>query len=165
MTRLPSRCRCYTRAGSRPRQNLCLTHRTYLPLTCARAHLASSPTHLPLCRDTIKLTALFTARRGRTFLASLSAREGRNYQFDFLRPTHTLFGYFSRLVEQYTKVLLPPKETLDNLSKLATNDGKWKILEVTREYAEWERIKREREKKRQDDREAERSAWFRVAFP
>lgn len=110
--------------------------------------------------DTIKLTALFTARRGRTFLASLSVREGRNYQFEFLRPTHTLFGYFNRLVEQYTKVLLPPKETLDKLSKLATPDGKWKILEETREYAEWEKVKREREKKRQDDREAERSTSF-----
>lgn len=112
--------------------------------------------------DTIRLTALFTARRGRTFLATLSAREGRNYQFEFLRPTHTLFGYFNRLVEQYTKVLLPPKETLDRLSKLATPDGKWKILEETREYAEWERIRREREKKRQDDKEAERKAFAEI---
>ncbi|KZV90420.1 hypothetical protein EXIGLDRAFT_720355 [Exidia glandulosa HHB12029] len=116
----------------------------------------------PVDLDTIKLTALFTARRGRTFLASLSVREGRNYQFEFLRPTHTLFGYFNRLVEQYTKVLLPPQETLDKLSKLATPDGKWKILEETREYAEWEKVKREREKKRQDDREAERKAFAEI---
>jgi splicing factor 3A subunit 1 len=46
--------------------------------------------------DIMKLTALFTARRGRNFLATLSAREGRNYQFDFLRPTHSLFPYFNR---------------------------------------------------------------------
>ena len=28
----------------------------------------------------------------------------RNYQFDFLRPQHSLFQYFTKLVEQYTKV-------------------------------------------------------------
>lgn len=28
----------------------------------------------------------------------------RNYQFDFLRPQHSLFNYFTKLVEQYTKV-------------------------------------------------------------
>lgn len=27
-----------------------------------------------------------------------------NYQFDFLRPQHSLFHYFTKLVEQYTKV-------------------------------------------------------------
>jgi len=31
-------------------------------------------------------------------------KEQRNYQFDFLRPQHSLFNYFTKLVEQYTKV-------------------------------------------------------------
>jgi hypothetical protein len=35
---------------------------------------------------------------------SLMQRESRNYLFDFLRPHHILFGYFTKLVEQYTKV-------------------------------------------------------------
>jgi len=117
---------------------------------------------LSICSDTIKLTALFTARRGRTFLATLSQREGRNYQFDFLRPTHTLFGYFNRLVEQYTKVILPPKETLEQLSHQATPDGKWKLLAETREHAEYERQRRDREKKREDDLEAERKAFAEI---
>jgi hypothetical protein len=30
-------------------------------------------------------------------------REQRNYQFDFLRPQHSLFQYFTKLLEQYTK--------------------------------------------------------------
>jgi splicing factor 3A subunit 1 len=105
----------------------------------------------------MKLTALFTARRGHTFLASLSAREGRNYQFDFLRPTHSLFGYFNRLVEQYTKVLHPSKEKLEELKERTKLDGRWKSLDLARKYAKWERIKREKDKKRQDDQEAERS--------
>ena len=48
------------------------------------------------------------ARNGRNFLNGLLQREQRNYQFDFLRPTHRLFGYFTKLVEQYTRVLNPP---------------------------------------------------------
>jgi splicing factor 3A subunit 1 len=109
-------------------------------------------------REIMKVTALFTARRGRIFLANLSAREGRNYQFDFLRPTHSLFGYFNRLVEQYTKVLHPDKETLEQLKQRAQKGARWQTLEFARKYGKWERNKREKNKKREDDQEAERSA-------
>ncbi|KAJ7632416.1 Pre-mRNA splicing factor PRP21 like protein-domain-containing protein [Roridomyces roridus] len=112
--------------------------------------------------DIMKLTALFTARRGRLFLASLSSREGRNYQFDFLRPTHSLFGYFNRLVEQYTKVLHPNKEMLEQLKGRAEQGAKWKALEVAKTHAKWERTKREQDKKRQDDQEAERIAFAEI---
>jgi splicing factor 3A subunit 1 len=105
----------------------------------------------------MKLTALFTARRGRNFLASLSTREGRNYQFDFLRPTHSLFGYFNRLVDQYSKVLHPSKEVLEQLKERTQEGARWRDLEVARKRARWEQVKREREKKREDDQEAERS--------
>ena len=106
----------------------------------------------------MKLTALFTARRGRTFLQTLSQREGRNYQFDFLRPTHSLFGYFNRLVDQYSKVLLPSKETLAQLKERTRDGARWKDLEVAKRRARWEQVKREQDKKREDDKEAERSA-------
>ncbi|KAF7295109.1 hypothetical protein MIND_01049300 [Mycena indigotica] len=112
--------------------------------------------------DILKLTALFTARRGRTFLASLSAREGRNYQFDFLRPTHSLFGYFNRLVEQYTKVLHPNKEMLEQLRSRTEVGTKWTALEIARRHAKWEKHKREQDKKRQDDQEAERIAFAEI---
>lgn len=108
----------------------------------------------------MKLTALFTAQRGRPFLSSLSAREGRNYQFDFLRPTHSLFGYFNRLVEQYTKVLHPDAEMLDQLKGRADEQARWRALEVAKKHAKWERTKRERTKKREDDQEAEQSELF-----
>ena len=58
-------------------------------------------------RDVVKLTAQFVARNGRQFLTNLMNREQRNYQFDFLRPQHSLFNYFTKLVEQYTKVTIP----------------------------------------------------------
>ncbi|KIK03844.1 hypothetical protein K443DRAFT_94470 [Laccaria amethystina LaAM-08-1] len=112
--------------------------------------------------EIMKVTALFTARRGRIFLANLSAREGRNYQFDFLRPTHSLFGYFNRLVEQYTKVLHPDKETLEQLKQRAQKGARWQTLEFARKYGKWERNKREKNKKREDDQEAERIAFAEI---
>ncbi|KAI0928322.1 hypothetical protein AcW1_005601 [Taiwanofungus camphoratus] len=112
--------------------------------------------------DIMKLTALFTARRGRTFLATLSAKEGRNYQFDFLRPTHSLFGYFNRLVDQYSKVLLPSREMLTQLKERTQQGARWKELEVAKRRARWEQVKREREKKREDDKEAERIAFAEI---
>src|SRR4051812_8372011 len=79
-----------------------------------------------LFRDILKLTAQFVARNGRQFMTALSQREQRNYQFDFLRPNHSLFNYFTKLVEQYTKVLIPPKNLNE---KLRYNvDNKYQIL-------------------------------------
>jgi splicing factor 3A subunit 1 len=54
--------------------------------------------------DVIKLTAQYTAVSGRNFLAGLAQREQRNPQFDFLKPTHMLFTYFTSLVDSYSKV-------------------------------------------------------------
>ena len=57
--------------------------------------------------DIIKLTAQYTAVSGRQFLKGLAQREQRNPQFDFLKPTHMLFSYFTALVDAYTKILVP----------------------------------------------------------
>ncbi|KAG8677976.1 hypothetical protein FRC09_020234, partial [Ceratobasidium sp. 395] len=114
--------------------------------------------------DIVKLTALYTARRGRPFLNALQAREARNFQFDFLRPNHSLFGYFNRLVDQYTRVLHPPKELLAKIALHATPEGKWDMLAEARERATYERWRREREKKREDDQEAERIAFAEIEW-
>lgn len=107
--------------------------------------------------DLMKLTALFTAQRGRSFLAALSQKEGRNYQFDFLRPASTLFGLFNRMVEQYKLILLPPNDCLEKVNEITEPEGKWKRLAQIRRHAKWERIQREKAKQREDDKEAERS--------
>jgi splicing factor 3A subunit 1 len=106
----------------------------------------------------MKLAALFAAQRGRPFLASLASKEGRNYQFEFLKPTHSLFGYFNQLIEQYQKVLMPAPAMLERIRARADPSTKWAVLDEARGHATWERKKREREKKREDDQEAERSA-------
>lgn len=112
--------------------------------------------------DTMKLTALFTAQRGRAFLSNIAGREMHNPQFEFLRPNHSLFGYFNRLVEQYTKVLQPTKEMLEKVKVDAADGSKWSILELARKHAKWEKYKREQDKKRQDDQEAERDAFAEI---
>lgn len=68
--------------------------------------IADPPSISAFDLDVVKLTAQFVARNGRQFLTQLMQKEQRNYQFDFLRPQHSLFNYFTKLVEQYTKVIL-----------------------------------------------------------
>jgi len=111
------------------------------------------------CRDILRLTALFHARRGRSFLSSLSVREGRNYQFDFLRPTHSLFGYYNRMVESYQKIISPAPGTIETLVKETTDPStKWRTLAEARNRAEWERGKRKREDERKKEKDEETEA-------
>jgi len=126
---------------------------------CVCSPCASILRDLPVrdSSDIMKLTALFTARRGHAFLATLSAREGRNYQFEFLRPNHSLFGYFNRLVDQYSKIINPSKDTLESLSVRTDPEDRWRTLDSARQHAKWAKVKEEQDKKRKDDQEAERS--------
>jgi splicing factor 3A subunit 1 len=65
--------------------------------------------------EIVKLTAQFVAKNGTQFMISLGQREESNSQFDFLRPSHSFYGYFMKLVEQYTKILYPPAHLLKYL--------------------------------------------------
>merc|ERR1711912_176714 len=79
----------------------------------------SHPYIAPMDMDIIKLTAQFVARNGQKFLIGLTQRESRNPQFDFLKPTHALFGYFTTLVDAYAKCLMPNKVEVEKLKKCA----------------------------------------------
>ena len=67
--------------------------------------------------DNIRLAAQFVARNGRAFLAGLAAKEAGNPAFNFLKPTHSLFGFFSALCDAYQKVLMPKKGTMEKLRR------------------------------------------------
>ena len=82
---------------------------------------ACAHTSFCVCRDIVKLTAQFVARNGAQFLDKLMVREQRNYQFDFLRKQHPLFTYFTKLVEQYSKILMPPHARLHQLRREIEN--------------------------------------------
>ncbi|KAJ9119070.1 hypothetical protein QFC22_003561 [Naganishia vaughanmartiniae] len=110
--------------------------------------------------DILRLTALFVARRGRAFLTALSVKEGRNPQFDFLRPTHSLFGYFNRTVENYSRIINPPPSMLERLAK--ESQDKWSVLSRARNRAAWEKVAQDKEAKRKAEKEEEAVAFASI---
>ena len=73
--------------------------------------------------DIIKITAQFVAKNGQKFLSDLIKREKDNPQFDFMKPQHTLFGYFTFLVGCYAKILNNKNEIMSKIEKYATNSN------------------------------------------
>ena len=80
------------------------------------------PQVAPMDVDIIKCTAQFVARNGETFLTELTKREMRNPQFEFLKPTHYLFTFFTSLVDAYTKILVPSDSNTQRLKVYADPD-------------------------------------------
>ncbi|XP_071954810.1 splicing factor 3A subunit 1-like [Antedon mediterranea] len=110
--------------------------------------------------DIVKLTAQFVARNGRQFLTTLMNKEQRNYLFDFLRPQHSMFNYFTKLVEQYTKVLIPPKDVLIKLRKESENPKN--VMEQVKHRVEWARYQERQRKKEEEEKERERVAYAQI---
>ncbi|XP_067668846.1 splicing factor 3A subunit 1-like [Haliotis asinina] len=110
--------------------------------------------------DVVKLTAQFVARNGRQFLTTVMQREQRNYLFDFLRPQHSLFNYFTKLVEQYTKILIPPKNLKE---KLANESESYKeVLEAVKYRVEWAKYQAREKKKEEEKVERERVSYAQI---
>ena len=112
--------------------------------------------------DIIKLTAQYTVANGKDFLLGLAKREQRNPQFDFLKPTHMLFSYFTTLVDAYAKVLQPSNEQME---RIRAKKDRMKALESSVHRWEWTRSEEERKKKDAVHVDEERSAfqsidWF-----
>lgn len=78
--------------------------------------------------NVVELTAQFVARNGKQFLTDLMNNEQKNPEFDFLRPQHILFPYFAKLLEQYTKILIPPRDLLKDLRAECTKEGIENVL-------------------------------------
>ncbi|XP_019872395.1 splicing factor 3A subunit 1 isoform X2 [Aethina tumida] len=122
--------------------------------------IADPPSISALDLDIVKLTAQFVARNGRQFLTQLMNREQRNFQFDFLRPQHSLFQYFTKLLEQYTKVLIPPKSMQQRLRDEATSARS--VLEQVKYRAEWQRYQEQQKAKEEEILERERVAYAQI---
>lgn len=110
--------------------------------------------HSAIDLDIIKLTAQFVARNGKTFLTGLTNREHSNAQFHFLKPTHSMFTFFTALADAYSKVLMPPKGLVEKLKKDV--DNKTGILERCLHRLEWERSQERARQKAEDEIEQER---------
>ncbi|BCS22912.1 putative pre-mRNA splicing factor [Aspergillus puulaauensis] len=118
--------------------------------------------------EVVRLTALFVAKRGKSFMTALSQREARNFQFDFLRPQHSLYQFFTRLVDQYTILLRP--EGVDEatsqkkrMAELRHNvKNRFHILERARERAEWVKYQEQQKQKKEEEEEAERIEYAQI---
>ncbi|KAG6392201.1 hypothetical protein SASPL_146412 [Salvia splendens] len=104
--------------------------------------------------DIIKLTAQFVARNGKSFLTGLTSRESTNPQFHFLRPTHSMFMFFTSLADAYSKVLMPPKGLSDKLKNSVLDMTT--VLERCLNRLEWERSQEQARQKAEDEIEQER---------
>lgn len=107
----------------------------------------------PLDIDIIKLSAQFIARNGKPFQFGLFNREAKNPQFGFLQENHPLHSYFRQLVESYSRVILPPKDIIENLEKMI--HSKTMILDRIMKKVRWEKaqIKTEEQKKAEEEKE------------
>ena len=126
------------------------------------------PTISAVDLEVVKLTALFVATHGRAWMTELSQREAQNGQFNFLRPQHSLYNFFSRLVDQYRAI-----------SKGATDDGgrpqkrrmtelehnvrdKYHVLERAKQRSEWVRYQEAQKVRKEEQEEAEKIAYAQV---
>jgi splicing factor 3A subunit 1 len=111
-------------------------------------------------RDIIKTTAQFVVTNGEFFLKSLTDREARNSQFDFIKPQHHLFGYFTLLVEQYAKCLNQKKEEIAKLTQYS-NDKSLVMRKGCERYLLEKRLK-ENQKKRGTLDESEKNQMAQI---
>lgn len=115
-----------------------------------------SPKVSALELDIMKLAAQFVARNGRQFQIGLLNREYKNSQFDFLKAIHPYHTYFQKLVESYTKVLLPPRDIVSQLKNNAAD--KREIIDRMMKRVQWERAQIKTQQELEAEQEKEREA-------
>jgi splicing factor 3A subunit 1 len=120
--------------------------------------------------EVVRLTALFVAKNGRQFMTTLSQRETGNYQFDFLRPNHTLHSFFQRLIDQYTALLRAGgmdgeggKLQQQRIKELQANvDDKFHVLGRAKQRAEWFKFQDEQKQKKEEEAEKEKMTYAQI---
>lgn len=110
--------------------------------------------------DVIKLTALYVARNGNQLLKTISHREAKNFQFDFLKPTHSLFPIFNHLVEQYKKTISPSPALLQKVETGSVDP--YSVINKARIRAEWQAHQLEEARKKSKQAEEERIAYAQI---
>lgn len=118
--------------------------------------------------EVVRLTALFVAQNGRSFMTTLSQKETRNYQFDFLRPQHSLYQFFSRLVDQYTILLQSASSDAVHAQRARIQElesyaaDRFNILGRAKQRAEWVKYQEEQKQKKEEEAEKERMEYAQI---
>ncbi|KAJ5336991.1 uncharacterized protein N7506_005013 [Penicillium brevicompactum] len=118
--------------------------------------------------EIVKQTAMFVAKRGKPFMTALSQREARNFQFDFLRPQHSLYQFFTRLVDQYTILLRP--EGIDEatsskklIAELERNvQNKYRVMERATQRAEWVKFQQKQKQQKEEQNQQEQIEYAQI---
>ena len=118
--------------------------------------------------DVVKLTALFVAKNGRSFMTTLSQKETRNYQFDFLRPQHSLYQFFSRLVDQYTELIQAESVHGGKVQKVRLQEldlnvaDRFHVLGRAKQRAEWVKFQEQQKHKKEEEEEKEKVEYAQI---
>lgn len=87
-------------------------------------------------------------------MIALTEREKQNPQFDFLKPTHILFSFFTNLVDAYSKCIYVKKEEVMKLQ--ANIQERMHVLNRALERFEYEYMQKQVRKKKEEIDEEER---------
>ena len=120
--------------------------------------------------EVVQRTALFVAKNGRAFMTTLSRREAGSFQFDFLRPNHSLHNFFQRLIDQYTALLRASgmdgeggKQQRERIRELrAIVDDKFHVLGRARQRAEWFKFQDQEKLKKEEEAEKEKMTYAQI---
>jgi splicing factor 3A subunit 1 len=120
--------------------------------------------------EVVRLTALFVAKNGRQFMTTLSQREAGNYQFDFLRPNHSLHNFFQRLIDQYMSLLRAGgldseggKLQQERVRELEGNvHDKFHVLGRAKQRAAWHQYQDEQKQKKEEEAEKEKLSYAQI---
>lgn len=128
---------------------------------------ARMPNISALDLEVVKLTALHTARKGKSWMTALSQREARNFQFDFLRPQHSLYNFFQRLVDQYSLLLQtgPEGQKAEQLriqALQANIQDRFRVLSLAKKRAEYTKYQETQRQKKEEAEEAEKIAYAQI---
>jgi splicing factor 3A subunit 1 len=128
---------------------------------------ARMPNISALDLEVLKLTALHVARKGKSWMTALSQREARNFQFDFLRPQHSLYNFFQRLVDQYTILLQTgPEGQKSEQARIqalqANNQDRFRALNSAKKRSEYIKWQETQKQKKEEAEEAERISYAQI---
>jgi hypothetical protein len=105
--------------------------------------------------DIIQHTAQFVATNGHKFLIALTEREKNNPQFEFLKPTHSMFPYFTSLIDSYSRIMDFNDKDLEQLLSFIAD--KKAILRSCGEIFEYEAETQHNKRKKEELEEEERA--------
>jgi len=105
--------------------------------------------------DVMQHTAQFVAKNGQRFLVGLTEREKHNPLFDFLKPTHSLFPYFTALIDAYSRILDFQDKDYDALLTMIAD--KRAVLKACTDIYEYEAEHLQSRKRKEELEEEERA--------